>query len=533
MTPTPIPSGIGTIAELVTAAARPTTQALVADDAHYTYAELAAAVDAGAAAYRGLGLEPGDRVAASGASCPELVIAFLAAQRAGLVWVGVNQVLVPAEKAFQLQDSGARLYLADSATLTQMRDLLPADVRVLVLREEPEVDATWPALVRANAGRTVAGPEIDPHAPAAIAYTSGTTGRPKGAVHSQHSIMTFVQAGFASKRGGPWMPGLRRTVSIPLTILNGMIFGPLVALAGGGSYVCVERADAASLADAIDAHGIETTMTVATVVYDLLHKPELADHSLASLRYVGAGGSFVQTDLKEAFHRRFGSELVEEYGLSEAPCGVVAGYATQRSPAGSVGRGYPHLEVAARDADGTVLGQDEVGELCVRAARSGPWADVYAPMLGYWNRPQETAHALRDGWLNTGDMGRVDADGWVYVVGRRGDVIHRGGANVYPAEVERVLLAAPRVEAVAVTGIPDERLGEVVAAYLQLAGDVPAIPGDLLDGLSAHCRTQLARYKMPQRWFVVDQLPRNAMNKVDKLRLRDVAAVELDGTSQR
>jgi long-chain acyl-CoA synthetase len=305
-----------------------------------------------------------------------------------------------------------------------------------------------------------------------------------------------------------------------------MIYGPFAALVGRGTYVCFDRLDVLSIVPVIEEKNIELLGTSATTVFDLIHHPQLKGRRLRNLRFVFAGGGFVAEELKTAFRETYDSELIEDYGLTEAPTSIVSGRGRERAPPGAIGRAHSHLQVGVLDADGMPLSTGETGEIAVRAASSGPWANVYSPMLGYWGRPAETAEAFTQGWLLTGDLGAIDPNGFVSVVGRKKEVILRGGANVYPAEIERLLRTDERVEDAVVLGLPDARLGEVAAAYLQLrehSDQLGAIKADLM----ALCRAQLARYKVPERWFVVSAIPRNQMRKPIKSELRHGPSLEL------
>jgi acyl-CoA synthetase (AMP-forming)/AMP-acid ligase II len=516
--------GPQSVAELVSSYADPNREALVGLSRSWTAAELEQDVDAAATALLALGLRQGDRVAATGPSDADLVLAFLGAQRCGLVWIGINRMLAAPEKRFLIEDGGATLFLGDAESLAQCAALRDAGVQLVRLDGPDRRD--WAALVAAQFGSKRPNVEVDPFAPAAIAYTSGTTGRPKGAVHSQHNMITISAACHGLIGTGNWETGLRRAMNIPLTLLNVMIYGPIGALAGQGTFVCMERFDGVSAARAIEEKRIELLGTSPTTVYDFLNHPDIRGHRLAHLRCVFAGGAFVAEGLKDRFRELYGTELIEDYGLTEAPTSIVAGRADQRALPGSVGRAHPHLEVAALDSEGRVLPPGEIGEISVRATSSGPWAGVYTPMLGYWNRPDETNEALRNGWLHTGDFGRIDDEGRVFIVGRKKEVILRAGANVYPAEIERLLRTDARIEDAVVLGLPDERLGEVAAAYFQLKhknADPVAVKLDLL----RLCQRELARYKVPERWFVVDEIPRNQMRKPMKNELRDGLATPL------
>ncbi|MGR3425148.1 MAG: class I adenylate-forming enzyme family protein [Sagittula sp.] len=503
----PIPGGPESVADLLDVPSDPDRDCIVGMTRTLSYADTTRKADAAAAALLALGLEPGDRVAATGASDAGLVIAFLACMRAGLVWVGMNVALSPAEKAYQVETTGARLVLADGAELGALAEHLKGATLIALDGAGP---GDWPALVRAQDGATRPAIAIDPHAPAAIAFTSGTTGRPKGAVHSQHNMMCIARAGHALIGTGNWTPGLRRAVPLPFTILNIMIYGVVDAMAGGGTLVCFARNDIKSIHRRIASERVEALGLAPAQLYDLVLGPDTGSARLGSLKYVWCGGSYVPVEIKDAFRRIYGCEVVEDYGLTEAPTSIVAGRVDQTAPAGAAGRPHPHLEVRALDAQGRPLADGAVGELAVRATGHGDWAGVFTPMLGYWRNPEATAATIRDGWLLTGDLGRID-DGWLSIVGRSKDIIVRGGANIYPAEVERVLRADKRLLDVVLVGMPDPRLGEIAAAFLELPADLPR--QGLRAELEERCRAALAQYKVPERWFVVSSIPRNQMRK--------------------
>jgi acyl-CoA synthetase (AMP-forming)/AMP-acid ligase II len=237
------------------------------------------------------------------------------------------------------------------------------------------------------------------------------------------------------------------------------------------------------------------------MLYDLLTNPAVQPSDLATLTRPGVGGANCPPRLRHLYRERFGADVVDGYGLTEAPTAV----ATDGVP-------LPHVRLSVRDDAGREVAAGTVGEICVEPAREGAWAGAWRPFLGYWGRPEASAEALRDGGLHTGDLGVVDPDGRLVVKDRKGDLIIRGGANVYPAEVERVIDADDRVAACAVVGWPDERLGERVVAFVQPA-DGAALSAD---DVNAMCAQQLARYKVPEEVVFVPTLPRNSMGKVLK-----------------
>jgi acyl-CoA synthetase (AMP-forming)/AMP-acid ligase II len=227
------------------------------------------------------------------------------------------------------------------------------------------------------------------------------------------------------------------------------------------------------------------------------------------------GGSECPEEFRRLYRERFGSEVAIGYGMTEAPTAVTRTAGESSSEPGLCGRAYPQIEITIRDEAGRVLPPGAEGEICVGPAREGAWAGIYTPMLGYWNKPEASAEALRGGRYHSGDLGVLTVDGTLFIRGRRNELILRGGANVYPAEVERVLKQHPAVAEAAVLGIPDTRLGQRVMAAVVLAPGAHAT----CESLRAHCAAELARYKVPERIAIAAELPKNAMAKVIKPRL--------------
>ena len=510
--PRPIPIGPASIAALVEGLPSCDDPALIDRDGTLSYRDVIELTNAAASGLHSVGVVPGRVVAVAAPNLNDLIITFLAVQRLGAIWVGINRALAPPEKATQLRDCGASLFLGDAQSVAQIeqeRGQLSELATVLAMSANNFDLAT---LIDRHRGKRTPAALPDPHQPAAISYTSGTTGSPKGVVHSQHNIMAYVNACLNSDEGGQWIPGRRRSLTIPLTILNGMIYGPVVALAGGGSFVSMDRIDAEGVAEWIDAHGVEVLNSTPTTVRDLMYRPELHRFKLSSLTAVAVGGSPPPPDVLTAFRSRFGFEMIVDYGLTESPSSVASSLPSEAPKPGATGKAHPHVRMAIMDQTGNVLPPNTEGELCVAAPEAGPWAGVYTAMLGYWNKPDETSQAFHGAWLRTGDMATLDEGGILSIVGRKKEMILRGGANIYPAEVENVLRVHDKIEDVVVSGFPDERLGEVVAAYIVLKPGV-APSSALADELRAYALTQVARYKAPERWFAVDSIPRNALNK--------------------
>lgn len=497
-------------------ATHPGHEALVGRHARFTFAGLDAEVERAAAALSGLGVRAGDRVAIATGNHPDIVVGFLACMRLGAIWLGVNLALASPEKAYLLRDAEVGVLIAQpdvvDALAPHRADL--GDLRHVVVCDPARGDRDeWRALVDAADPEHRPAIDIDPFAPAAIAYTSGTTGFPKGAVHSQHNLLL---PGAVARERARATEDTRVGVVLPLTILNLIALGPLVAFQGAATCVTIDRIDPVGLAEWIRTERVTAVSTVPAILHGLLTHPDVQEEDLLTLSVPGVGGADCPDAFKDLYRARFGTEVTVGYGLTEAPTAVTMNDPSQPPVPGGAGRALPHVQVVVLDDEDREVAPGAVGELCVTARTHGRWAGVYTPMLGYWNRPEATAEALRAGVLHTGDLGCIDADGEVYVKDRRHDLIIRGGSNVYPAEVERVLHEDPRVAACAVVGRPDERLGERVVAFVEpIAGTT--LTGDDLD---PHCRAQLAAYKVPDEWHFVDVMPRNAMNKILKPTLR-------------
>ena len=460
---------------------RPDAEALVTRSGRLTYRELDQWADRAADALLAMGVRPGDRVAGSLPNDLDVVLAFHGAMRVGAVWVGVNRALAAPEKAYIVEDSGASLLLDDDH-LDEWRaalDAAPSDGR--------------PAF------------DVDPDAPAGIAYTSGTTGHPKGAVHSQRNLLTPGAVVVATRGYGP---DLRKGDCLPLTILNLMVLTTLLVAQAEGCCIVMDRIDPEGVAQWVRDERVTTWNGPPALLHGLATNEAVQAGDLATLDEVWTGGADCPEAIRQMFERKFGLPVLATYGLSEAPTIVSIDPRGGPHVDGSSGRPLPHLAVRI----------DDGGEVCVGPVTEGPWAGRYRLMLSYWQRPEATEEALRGGELHTGDIGFLDDDGNLHIRDRKSLVIIRGGANVYPAEVERVLQAAPGVAACAVAGVADERLGERVVAAVELAAGAPADP----EALRAHCLEHLARYKVPERFVFVDAFPRNSMGKISRRDLPDL-----------
>ena len=507
------PAGPADVSAIVALAAAqyPESLAMVEGDRRWLYGELSAAVDAAAGLFQSLGLSPGDRVAACMTNRADIVIGFFAAMRVGAVWVGINRILPTADKQYILAHSATRLLLADAVAAAELAALpaaLPALDGILNIDE----DGAWDRARKGEGTQGFRPVEIDAYAPATIMYTSGTTGTPKGVVHSQHNMVTVAAA---TSWHGLMQPEGTRGAVLPLTITNIMILGPLLAFWNKRPFSIGPSARIEPFVEWLNRDQVSQVAFVPTMVYDLMQ----ADLDLPPCTVAGSGGAPISRKLRDRFLDRHGYELHTSYGLTEAPT-VVAISNGLRGADDASGLPLPHLQVSVRDADGRELPQGETGEVCIAPVSEGPWANVYAPPLGYWQDSERTAALLKGGVMHTGDVGFLDAAGWLTICDRSSDLILRGGSNVYPAEIERVISQRPGVADCGVVGQPDERLGQMTVAFVQRTSpDLDALA--LQEDLQSACAQALSRYKIPDKWVVVDELPRNAMGKVVKTRLRD------------
>lgn len=492
----------------------PDDEALDDGKSTYTFRQLAKAISAATALLANAGIGAGDRVAASLGNESNLVIAFFATMRLGAIWVGINKILPADDKRFIIEHSGTKLLLTDSTIREQVNSLtteVPSLAAILYLDTDDQ-DGGWKAAINDPSTHDAPRPDIDPYAPAVIMYTSGTTGVPKGVVHSQHNMIVVPAASFAH---GILQPDARRGSCLPLTITNLMILGPVASFLTGKPFIFGVSSKIDPLIDWFHEKKVEAISLVPTTVYDLLQ----TDRTLPESLTVASGGAPLPQVIREAFFKRFGYHIRTSYGLTEAPT-VVAYPIDDVAPDGASGQAMPYLEITIRDTEGRILPAGEVGEVCFAARSDGPWAHVYTPPLGYWCDSAKTADLLRGGVVHSGDHGSLDKDGWLTIADRSSELILRGGSNVYPAEIERILHMHDDVADCAIIGRPDLRMGMLTVACIQ-----PAKVGTDCDKLKAElqalCAAKLVRYKVPDEWRFMESFPRNAMGKIVKPKLRE------------
>ena len=477
----------------------PARLALVGPSASLSYEGLDQAADAAAAAFSGLGVCPGDRIAVCLPNDIDIVVAFHGAMRLGAIWVGVNRALSHSEKQMILRASSPRLFVADPQTASEHT----ADLAVVAADPNDPEEGWIGAVTAAMGARRLPPPDWD--RPAGIAFTSGTTGIPKGIVHSQRNLLLPAAALVRSRR---YDHTLRKGDCLPLTIINLQTMTTLVSSLAGGSCVLTESRYAASIAEWIGCQSVTVWGAVPALLYSMVYDPDIEPSMLSSLREVWAGGAPCPQHLSEAFTGRFKVPVYRCYGLTEAPAVVSMQPIDRVRVSESSGIALPHVSVRVRLDDGSSAPAGTEGELAVGGADDGPYAKAYTPMLGYWQ--DNRLDPFRGAEFLTGDIGVVDEAGNVFVRDRKKVLIIRGGANISPGEVERVLEQAPGVRVAAVLGVPDPRLGQRVVAALEI--DPRSWKGT--EATINFCRTYLAGYKVPEELAIVDHLPLNAIGKV-------------------
>ncbi|MGV9602044.1 class I adenylate-forming enzyme family protein [Streptosporangium sandarakinum] len=462
------------------------------------------------------GVAKGDRVAIAMRNYPEWVVAFSAALAAGAVAVPLNAWWTAQELEFGVSDSGAKVVIADGERAARLAGRAPL---IVVRGEAPEGARPFEEVLgEVAADVTLPAVEVSPEDPATIFYTSGTTGRPKGALGSHRNLgqspMTVAYGMMRSLARAGKDPaeaaGKRRVtlLTVPLFHVTGCFAVMTTTMFTGGGLVLMYRWDAGRALELIERERITTLSGVPTNVWQLLAHPDLGRRDISSLTSLGYGGAPAPPKLLERITERLPSRAPSNgYGMTETTALAIynSGPDYLAKP-DSIGLPMPVVEVRIADPLGRELPAGEVGELCLR----GPNV-----ILGYWNRPEATAETFVDGWLHTGDMARVDAEGFVYIVDRAKDMVIRGGENVYCAEVEAALFEHPAVDDVAVIGVPHEELGEEVGAVVRLASPVSA------EELREFLLGRIAAFKVPVRFWVREgELPRNPGGKILKTRLR-------------
>lgn len=496
-----------------------------------SYGAVKEASDRLAASLQGLGVQPGDRVALLLPNSPQFIIAYYAILKAGAVVVALNPLYTAHELLFHLNDSGATtaitipLFLEKVSALvgqtplqrviyTRVADYLPFPLSLgSLLQERKQMRQVDPgrvihlaSLLHAPAPAGWQPAPVDPHSLAVLIYSGGTTGVAKGIMLSHYALVANawqLRAWISVDAKG------RMLAVLPLFHGFGMsvtMNGPLLA---GGEIITLPRFQAENVLKAIQEWKPTFFIGVPAMFGAFNSVPTLKKYTLRSVKGIFVGAAPLTQALKSEFEGLSGARLIEGYGLTEAVTAIMANPYLGQHKVGSIGLPFPDVEVKIVALDGSAdLPPGESGEIVLRSPTL---------MLGYYNQPQATAEALRDGWLYTGDVGQMDAEGYFTITDRKKELIIVGGFNVFPREVDEVLALHPKVQEAAAVGIPDERLGERVRACVVLREGETATAEELI----AFCRERLVGYKVPAEVEFRTSLPKSMIGKVLRRELRE------------
>lgn len=459
------------------------------------------------------GFVPGQRIAVCMENSLEFAVALAGAIKAGASCVMLNPRLTRAEIEYMLDDSAPSAVLFQAATRELVRGHAAVESALRVVADRAaEGEIAMADLALAGQRTASKAPNVPPaFDDCIICYTSGTTGRPKGAIVTQSNVV--LVASFVNTVFFGLQPDDVQLVTTPLAHRWGL--GRLMnTFCVGCSTVLLPRFEIASALDAIQREKVTLLGVVPTVARMLLPEMQVDPGRFASVRAMIAGGEAFPVELKQKMLAAVPFiGLYTCFALTEVSPFTCLPPAEQLTHPASVGRVIPGAEVRLQDERGQEVAAGEVGEICVRSGEPGR----FLTMAGYFNRPEETAATIRDGWVATGDMGRFDEAGYLYIMDRKKDMVVSGGYNVYCKEVEACLCEMEAVLDAAVFGVPDDLYGEAVAACIEVR------PGHALDAetVLAHCRERIAGYKRPRHVRFVEQLPRNSTGKVVKSRVRD------------
>ncbi|MBT2571875.1 fatty acid--CoA ligase family protein [Planococcus sp. ISL-110] len=487
-----------------------------------SYGEFDQSVAVFAGALQGLGVEKGDHVAFLLGNTPHFLISLYATMRLGATAVPINPIYSPDEIAYIVNNSDAKVVVALDMLLPLVEgahNALPAVESYIICETNPSTPEkmaqlpedvkgkvhSFTGLLGKSAPQTEFA-EVQKDDNAVILYTSGTTGKPKGAMLTHQNLYSnardvgeYLQIG-ADDRVVATLPVFH------VFALTVVVNAPLLQ---GATIILVPRFNPKEVFEAIKTSKASVFAGVPTMFNFMNQLPDVDPADFASVRLAVSGGSAMPVALLHSFEEKFNVRISEGYGLSEASPVTCFNPIDRERKAGSIGTSIINVENKVVNELGEEVAANEVGELIVR----GPNV-----MKGYYKMPEETASAIRDGWLYTGDLARVDEEGYFYIVDRKKDMIIVGGYNVYPREVEEVLFAHPSILEAAVVGLPDPDFGEEVNAYVVLKD-----PSVSVDELKAYCAEHLAKYKVPRQIEVLEELPKNTTGKILRRSLKDQA----------
>src|SRR5215208_1267177 len=493
-----------------TAAEHGDRPALKLDDAVVTYAQLDDGSARVAAMLREKGIEPGDRVGIMLPNVPYFAVVYYAVLRAGGVVVPMNPLLKGREVKFYLEDPGAKLMFAwgdfeDAARKgadeagAELILVKPGEFEKLLAEHEPNTEV----VDRDDADTSV------------ILYTSGTTGKPKGAALTHANLMTTAQG--SADQLGELSEDDGLLGALPLFHSFGQTCGLNATVYKGATMTMIPRFDPAKALEIIQRDKVTVFQGVPTMYTAMLHCDSRDKYDTSSVRICMSGGSAMPVEVMRGFEEAFDCKVLEGYGLSETSPVASFNHPDKERKPGSIGTPIKGVEFKLVDDDGNEVDEGEVGEIAIKG---------HNVMKGYWNREDATKESIKDGWFLTGDMAKVDEEGYFFIVDRKKELIIRGGYNVYPREIEEVLYEHPAVLEAAVLGVEDENMGEEIGAAVVIK------EGEDLseDDIKGYVKEEVANYKYPRKVWFVDELPKGPTGKILKREIEVPSEVEAAGS---
>lgn len=465
---------------------------------------------------RANGIGPGDVVTVLMPNSPEVTSAFQAIWKIGAALSPITPMLTPREVEYMLSDSGAKAVITVPHLAQRVRDAAAACPKLekLLVMGETKVEGADDIAINISGDIEAAEPfgeivDRDPDDVAMVLYTSGTTGNPKGVLLTHRNWVSNTQS---SVKNQPNRPFLRTMNVMPLSHAFGVMVMN-VGLMTGSNSALLGWWDNKKVFETIQDFGVQRFAVVPTMLSYMLTYEDRDKYDTSSLELVGTGGSALPDGVRTEFEKVFNCTVKQGYGSSEATT-VLTGYGEEDAyRTGSSGHAIEGVELRIVDLENNVLGANEPGEICAR----GPNI-----MKGYLNKPEATAEAIVDGWLHTGDIGHLDADGYLFITDRKKDLIIKGGENISPREIEEAIYSHSAVAEAAVVGIPDETWGEEICAVVVKRSGAEVTEGDILE----HISHLVTKFKMPANVVFFPMLPKNTTGKIQKRRIRDMVVAE-------
>ncbi len=458
------------------------------------------------AALKNLGVKRGDRIIVQAPNCPEVLYAFSAAWRLGAVIVPINHMIGEEETAHIYNDSGAKIVISSKMYLPKIRacQAKAPDMKTVILVENEAVEGTFSyhSLVNQSPEDPAIVDTGDDDI-AALIYTAGTTGKAKGVIHTHGTL--YANAAMQHQTFPP-TDGMTYISILPLCHSYG-IASTNMSLFRSNRAVLLNSFDLNVIFSSIEKYSANILAAVPTMYVYMLLYPEPKKHNLSSMKYWVSGSAPLAVETWNKFKNMYGFEIIEGWGLTEAGANNSCNPWNGLKKIGSIGLPMTGTKISIVDDYGKALPAGEKGEIVIR----GPQI-----MKGYWNRPEETAQAIRDGWLHTGDVGYVDGDGYFWITDRKKDLIIKGGENISPRTIEEVLYTCPYVSEAAVIGVKDEKYGEEIKAFVVLHPGEKATADDIL----AFSKSKLTNFLLPKYIVFLEAMPKSLVGKILKTELR-------------